>query len=80
MSLSGKLVFFFSSLSFILNVYVTGKKGIVCSKGIGEVAGTSEGSPGEKTGQGNTEMHAGFGDSTSQSSYSKDPNGVRRKA
>ena len=59
-----------------VNVSMTGKKSIVCSKRISEVAGTSKGSLGEKTGQGNTEMHAGFGDSTSQSSCSEDPNGV----
>jgi len=55
---------------------MSGKKSIVCSKRISEVAGTSKGSLGEKTSQGNTEMHAGFGDSTSQSSCSEDPNGV----
>jgi hypothetical protein len=33
-----------------VNVCVTGKKGIVCSKRISEVAGTDKGSLGEKTG------------------------------
>lgn len=46
-------------------LYMTGKESIVRSKRTGEVAGIGKGSFGEKTGQGNTEMHAGFGDGTS---------------
>jgi len=38
-----------------------GNKSILCSKRISEVAGTSNRSLGEKTIEGNTDMHAGFG-------------------
>ena len=61
-----------------MNVSVIGKKGTVWSQRTSEVAGIGEGSLGEKTGQGDTEMHSGFGHSTSQGSCSEGADGVRR--
>lgn len=58
-----------------------GKEGTVRIERVSEVAGTSEGSFGEKAGHSYIEMYAGFSDSTSSSSSSEDPNGIiRRKA
>lgn len=59
----------------IVLVFVVGKKSTVCLERISEVAGVGKGSPGEKTGQSYTKVHAGFGDSTGSSSGSEDPDG-----
>lgn len=47
----------------------------MCIEGIGEVAGVSEGSPGEKTGDGDATVYAGVGDGSGQGSRAEDPNG-----
>ena len=48
-------------------VLSTGKKSSECIERTGEVAGTSKGSSGEKTGHNDTPVHAGIGNSSGSS-------------